>query len=362
MKMRATTNQLGLAPMRIPKTRASWIDPVPIRTHGGRRRSSWRADAPTQRAMRLPAPRRMPDLGNVRLSVKLGLCFGAILRAHGRNHRRRRAQRRGPRGRAQSRHARRRAADHRRAAGRGGLRRPALLPDGRWSSTGGQHARGRDRRPGRRREGRRRPAQQRPASKGSAARRGRRLGRDRHVEDPRRQALRSRQAGRHAATPSRPSPATPTRRPTTSSSRHRALHRAGRACDRAQADERFATLESAATRTTHHPRRAGPAGRARSSPSAIGRHLSAPPASRVSARRRGARRGRRRSRARRRAAATRSGAPPARWPRWSSTSARWPAPPTASPPATSPSTSRRAPSATASAPPSPASWPSCAPP
>ena len=31
------------------------------------------------RGMRLPSPRRMPRLGNVRLSVKLGLCFGAIL-------------------------------------------------------------------------------------------------------------------------------------------------------------------------------------------------------------------------------------------------------------------------------------------
>ena len=29
--------------------------------------------------MRFPAPRRMPRLGNVRLSVKLGLCFGVIL-------------------------------------------------------------------------------------------------------------------------------------------------------------------------------------------------------------------------------------------------------------------------------------------
>ena len=29
--------------------------------------------------MRLPSPRRTPRLGNVRLSVKLGLCFGAIL-------------------------------------------------------------------------------------------------------------------------------------------------------------------------------------------------------------------------------------------------------------------------------------------
>src|SRR6266508_2301718 len=78
MKIRATTNQLGLAPMRIPKTLASWIDPVPIQTHGGRRAQ---ADAPTAEslAMRLPSPRRRPRLGNVRLSVKLGLSFGAIL-------------------------------------------------------------------------------------------------------------------------------------------------------------------------------------------------------------------------------------------------------------------------------------------
>ena len=78
MKIRATTNQLGLAPMRIPKTRASWIDPVPIHTHGGRRTQA-RAPTADSRGMRLPAPRRMPRLGNVRLSVKLGLCFGAIL-------------------------------------------------------------------------------------------------------------------------------------------------------------------------------------------------------------------------------------------------------------------------------------------
>ena len=29
--------------------------------------------------MRVPSPRRMPRLGNVRLSIKLGLCFGVIL-------------------------------------------------------------------------------------------------------------------------------------------------------------------------------------------------------------------------------------------------------------------------------------------
>jgi hypothetical protein len=29
--------------------------------------------------MRLPSPRRAPRLGNVRLSIKLGLCFGTIL-------------------------------------------------------------------------------------------------------------------------------------------------------------------------------------------------------------------------------------------------------------------------------------------
>src|SRR4029450_8749461 len=78
MKIRATTNQLGLAPMRIPKTRASWIDPVPICTHGARRTQA-RAPRADSMAMRLPPPRRMPNLGNVRLSVKLGLSFGAIL-------------------------------------------------------------------------------------------------------------------------------------------------------------------------------------------------------------------------------------------------------------------------------------------
>src|SRR6476620_5184699 len=78
MKIRATTNQLGLAPMRIPKTRASWIDPVPIRTHGGRRTQAGASTADSG-AMRLPSPRRMPRVGNMRLSVKLGLCFGAIL-------------------------------------------------------------------------------------------------------------------------------------------------------------------------------------------------------------------------------------------------------------------------------------------
>src|SRR4051794_33709863 len=78
MKIRATTNQLGLAPMRIPKTRASWIDPVRIPAHGGRRPQAGALGADSW-VMRLPAPRRMPRLGNVRLSVKLGLCFGAIL-------------------------------------------------------------------------------------------------------------------------------------------------------------------------------------------------------------------------------------------------------------------------------------------
>ena len=55
MKISATTNQLGLAPMRIPKTRASWIDPVRIHTHGGRRAQGGapRADS---LAMRLPPP------------------------------------------------------------------------------------------------------------------------------------------------------------------------------------------------------------------------------------------------------------------------------------------------------------------
>ena len=41
--------------------------------------SSSRADAPTHGLCVFPSPRRMPRLGNVRLSVKLGLCFGAIL-------------------------------------------------------------------------------------------------------------------------------------------------------------------------------------------------------------------------------------------------------------------------------------------
>src|SRR4051794_336466 len=78
MKMSATTNQLGLAPMRIPKTRASWMEPVPMHAHGARRPQG-RALRADSRVMRLPSPRSMPRLGNVRLSVKLGLCFGAIL-------------------------------------------------------------------------------------------------------------------------------------------------------------------------------------------------------------------------------------------------------------------------------------------
>jgi len=78
MKIRATTNQLGLAPMRIPKTRASWIDRVPIPAHGGRRAQ---ARAPNARLTghASSVPRRMPRVGNLRLSVKLSLCFGAIL-------------------------------------------------------------------------------------------------------------------------------------------------------------------------------------------------------------------------------------------------------------------------------------------
>src|SRR5258708_4880325 len=78
MKIRATTNQLGLAPMRSPKTRARWIDAVRIDTHGARHAQ---ADAPSADSgvMRLSAPRRLPRLGNVRLAVKLGLSFGVIL-------------------------------------------------------------------------------------------------------------------------------------------------------------------------------------------------------------------------------------------------------------------------------------------
>src|SRR5436853_258060 len=68
MKIRATTNQLGLAPMRIPKTRASWIDRVPIHAHGGRRPQA-RALRADSRDMRPPSPRSMPRLGGLRAAA-----------------------------------------------------------------------------------------------------------------------------------------------------------------------------------------------------------------------------------------------------------------------------------------------------
>ena len=75
MKISATTNQLGLAPIRIPKTRATYRACAHSPPWWQARSSGRRA--PTHGYA--PFPRRMPRLRNVRLSVKLGLSFGAIL-------------------------------------------------------------------------------------------------------------------------------------------------------------------------------------------------------------------------------------------------------------------------------------------
>ena len=285
--------------------------------------------APTQGAMRLPSPRRAPRLGNVRLSVKLGLSFGAILaltaaiiavdvhnvqgleQAHQRvTHdvvpRIIAAQQ------AEAAFSDLHFAQTAMVLTRGAQRADEMddLDAARRAVTALRKTRQRQR-------------------LGLAA--GGRHRRDRHVEGPRRQALRRGQARRHR------------------------LRRA----DRGRLRGRRRRQRDQLDRALHHPGQPRPGAsrralrrRCRTRPSArrivlgalallaalalavgmarhLGRRLRA-----ALARRRGARRGRRRPRADRARAATRSGAPPAPWPRWSSTSARWPAPPTASPPET----------------------------
>ena len=228
MKISATTNQLGLAPMRIPKTRASWIDPVRIHTHGGRRAQGGapRADSLAMRLLPPPhasAPQRA-SLGQARPQLRRDS------RADRRDHRGRRRQRQRPRERAQPCDQGSGSARHRRSAGRGGLRRPPLRPDVDGAHRR-QDARGRDGRPRCRKPGRRCPGQDRPRRRlGEARGRGHRRHQD--VERPRRQALRRRQARRHrlrGADRRR----LRGRRGRQRDHRHRALHHAGQPRSRA---------------------------------------------------------------------------------------------------------------------------------
>ena len=331
MKIRATTNQLGLAPMRIPKTRASWIDPVPIHTHGGRRAQ---AGAPTadSRVMRLPSPRRMPRLGNVRLSVKLGLCFGAILAltaaiiavdvcnvaalesAHERVT------------------TRRGAADHRRPAGRGRVRRHCTSPRRRWCSPTAQQREDEMDDLRRRREGRRRAAQQRPTTRARLARLAAVVERDRGLEDLDAKLYAAVKRGDTRRRRAEPSPS----------------HADAAADGVTTAIERYIaranTRPRGGRRALRQRSRARPRARrmiigALALLAALGLALGARPPPQPPPGRRSRAPPRRSPRATSitsspSRAATRSGAPPPRWPRWSSTCARWPAPPTASPPAT----------------------------
>ena len=201
----------------------------------------------------------------------------------------------------------------------------------------------------------------RPTTRGSSLARGGRLGSidaSRILDD---KLFARRQARRHAATPSRPSPATLDAAADNVDHRDRA--RTSPSADRDRARGRRALRHARELDHAHDASIIGAlallaalAPRPRASP-ATSAGACAPSRRAAEALAQGDVDHELSVRA-----ATRSGAPPTPWPPWSSTCARWPAPPIASPPATSPSTCSRAPSATASAPPSPASWPSCAPP
>ena len=272
--------------------------------------------APTadSRGMRLPSPRRMPRLGNVRLSVKLGLCFGAILALTAAIVAVDARQRRRPRERARARDDRRRAAHHRRPARRHGLRRPPLRPDAdgahqaaalratRWTTS-------RSSRPPRR------PA--RPRRRSALDDRDRR--RRQAVRGRGRQALRARQARRHGSAPPTSSRATVDEAADNVIAAIERLHHAANR-ERAAADERFATPRPAPRAPRSSSARWPCWSRSRL---ALGarpppRRAACAPLSRAAE---ALAAGRRRPRALRRAAATRSGAPPPPWPRWSSTSA-----------------------------------------
>jgi hypothetical protein len=62
--MNSTANQLGLAPMRIPKMRASWIDPPPIR-------ASSQAEEPLRRGR--ASPKRSSTIARSLLTLKEGM-------------------------------------------------------------------------------------------------------------------------------------------------------------------------------------------------------------------------------------------------------------------------------------------------
>ena len=215
MKIRATTNQLGLAPMRIPKTRASWIDPVPIRTHGGRRAQGRRAERRLTGLCVFPSPAACPASGTCACPSSSASASARSSRSPPRSSPWTCATSQGLEERPQARDARRGAAHHRRAAGRGGLRRPPLRPDGDGPQPR-RTARGRDGRP---RPSRRRPS---PPCATATATRARPLAwppsrpRSRRGRSSTTSSTRPSSAATRA-TPSRPSPATPTRRPTPSS-------------------------------------------------------------------------------------------------------------------------------------------------
>ena len=202
MKIRATTNQLGLAPMRIPKTRASWIDPVPIHTHGGRRTQG---RALTRRltgyASSVPPPhaptRERAPVGQARPLLRRDP------RADRRDHRGRTVNIAALEKRAQARDDRTWC----RGSWPPSTPRPpsptSTSPRRRWCSPAASTARRRDGRP----QGRRRSAvdalRRTDGDDGSALAASRSTPPSSASRTQRRQALRRRQARRHAATPSR---------------------------------------------------------------------------------------------------------------------------------------------------------------
>ena len=206
-----------------------------------------RAPTADSRAMRLPLPAACPDSGTCACPSSSASASAPSSRSRPRSSPSTCATSHGARERAQAGDERRGAADHRRPAGRGRVRRHALRPD----------ADGPRRRQPRARRGWTTSRSSRGASPrcadrwptGSAARLAAVDAADQDVEGPGRQALRGRQARRHAATPSRPSPATPTRRPTTSSRPSSATSRRPTASARRPTSASPA-LEAATRRTT----------------------------------------------------------------------------------------------------------------
>ena len=296
-------------------------------------RSSWRADAPTQRAMRLPVP---PPHAPTRERAPVRQARPLLRRdprADGRDHRGRRAQRRRASRSAHKRVTTRRgAAHHRRPAGRGRLRRPPLRPDAdgahqrqpraatRWTTSVFEARR---RRPAQT-DGRR-PELDRARSTPPARSRRSRTSTPSSTRAVKRGDTRLRRADRRRLRATRPPTASSPPSSATSTQANRE-----RAAGRRSASPRS---RPATRRTTHRHRRAGAAGRARASPSgspATSAAACAPLSRAAEALAEGdvdhelSVKRPRRGRAHRRAP----------WPRWSSTCARWPAPPTAWPRAT----------------------------